>query len=366
MAFGWFWGTFGASLPAVKAHANVSEGALGVALLCVGVGALTSMRPMGAIVDRFGGRVLPASVLVFAATALLPAVAGSAFTLSSALLLLGAGSGAVDVAINSAGVRTEANGPPLMNLAHALFSAGVVVASLLTGLLRRLDADLAVVLGTTAAVLAMSAFLLSRLGAAPPPASVSGGRARDLLRVPAPLAIIGALCAIAYLVENAWQSWSALHLHETLNSSAAFASLGPALFAASALIGRLLGHQLASRVSERALVAVGAGVAATGTLLGATARSPFLALFGIGLAGLGTSVCAPTLITLAGRSAAAEMRASAISIVTTIAYLGFLIGPAAVGLAASASTLPIALAGVAVLAGLLAVGAHWAPALNKD
>jgi len=86
------------------------------------MGALTSMRPMGAIVDRFGKRVLPASVLVFSATALLPAVAGSAFTLSGALLLLGAGSGAVDVAINTEGVRTEANGPPLMNLAHALFS----------------------------------------------------------------------------------------------------------------------------------------------------------------------------------------------------------------------------------------------------
>jgi len=60
------------------------------------------------------------------------------------------------------------------------------------------------------------------------------------------------------------------------------------------------------------------------------------------------------------------MRAGAVSIVTTIAYLGFLIGPAAVGFAASASTLPIALAGVAVLAASLSVGAHWAPALKED
>lgn len=146
-AFGWFWGTFGASLPAVKAHADVSEGALGVALLCVGMGALTSMRPMGAIVDRFGGRVLPASVLVFAATALLPAVAGSAFTLSGALLLLGAGSGRGRCRHQRRRSPDRSERLPLMNLAHALFSAGVVGASLLTGLLRGLDADLAVVLG---------------------------------------------------------------------------------------------------------------------------------------------------------------------------------------------------------------------------
>ncbi len=92
-SFGWFWGTFGASLPAVKTHADVSEGALGIALLFVGVGALALMRPMGALVDRYGRRLLPASMLVFAGTALLLAAAGSVLTLGAALLLLGAASG---------------------------------------------------------------------------------------------------------------------------------------------------------------------------------------------------------------------------------------------------------------------------------
>jgi MFS family permease len=66
-------------------------------------------------------------------------------------------------------------------------------------------------------------------------------------------------------------------------------------------------------------------------------------------------VCAPVLISLAGRHAAPEARAGAVSIVTTLAYFGFLVGPAAVGLAADASSLRAALGGVAVLAVLLAV-----------
>ncbi|MCP9485150.1 MAG: MFS transporter [Gaiellaceae bacterium MAG52_C11] len=365
-AFGWFWGTFGASLPAIKAQADVSEGAFGIALLCIGVGALATMRPMGALVDRHGRRLLPASMLVFAGTALLPGAARSALVLGAALLLLGAASGAVDVAINAEAVRTEASGRPLLNLAHALFSAGVVGASLLTGVLSSLDADLVVLLGATSAALAASAILLHRLEAAPRPPSVSMRRTGGPLRIPRPLAILGGLCAIAYLVENAWQSWSAVHLQETLDATAAVASLGPALFAASALTGRLLGQPLASRVSDRALLAGGAGVAASGTLLGATADRSGLALLGIGLAGLGTSVCAPTLISLAGRIAAPERRGSAVSIVTTIAYLGFLVGPAAVGLAAAASTLTTALAGVAALAALLAVGARIAPVPEHD
>jgi len=345
----------------VKAGAGVSDGELGVALLCVGAGAFASMRPMGTLVDRHGPLLLPGAMLAFAATALLPAGAESALTLSAALLLLGAASGAVDVAINAEAVRAEADGRPLLSLAHALFSAGVVGASLATGILRSFDAGLVVVLGAGSAALVATAFLLRRLEAAPGRASTSAGRAGDLLRVPRGLVILGGLCAIAYLVENAWQSWSAVHLHETLGTSAAFASLGPALFAASALTGRLLGHPLAGRISDQALLTGGAGVAALGTLLGATAECVPFALLGIGLAGFGTSVCAPTLISLAGRTTTAERRGSAVSIVTTIAYLGFLVGPAAVGLAAAASSLPTALAGVAALATLLAVGARFSP-----
>src|SRR3954451_12518481 len=135
--FGLFWGAWGGALPAVRAHAGVSEGTLGVALLCIGAGALVTMRPAGAMLDRHGAGVLPAALAAFAACALLPALATSAFALSAALLAVGAASGAADVAINAEGVRAEAaSGRPLMNLAHAVFSATVVGASLLAGALR--------------------------------------------------------------------------------------------------------------------------------------------------------------------------------------------------------------------------------------
>jgi MFS family permease len=86
-----------------------------------------------------------------------------------------------------------------------------------------------------------------------------------------------------------------------------------------------------------------------------------VALAGIALAGAGTSICAPTLISLAGRVVAPGERGSAVSIVTTIAYLGFLVGPAAVGLAADALSLRAALAAVGGVALVLAIGARLAP-----
>lgn len=76
-------------------------------------------------------------------------------------------------------------------------------------------------------------------------------------------------------------------------------------------------------------------------------------------------MCAPTLFSLAGRSARPENRASAVSAVTTLAYLGFVLGPAAVGLAAEATSLRAALAGVAVLAALLACASRFAPVPDR-
>jgi MFS family permease len=79
------------------------------------------------------------------------------------------------------------------------------------------------------------------------------------------------------------------------------------------------------------------------------------------LAGAGTSICAPTIISLAGAATPPHQRGAAISTVTTIAYVGFLIGPAAVGGVAALTNLRASLTAVAALALALALLAALAP-----
>src|SRR3954452_23789128 len=136
--FGLFWGTWGASVPAIEAHSGTGSGVLGVALAFIGVSAFVSMRAAGFVVDRLGGRGLPVAVSALAAAAPLPPLAHSPAALMASLALVGATSGAFDVAANAEGTRYEtAVGRPLLNLAHALFSIGVVGGSLATGIARR-------------------------------------------------------------------------------------------------------------------------------------------------------------------------------------------------------------------------------------
>jgi predicted MFS family arabinose efflux permease len=358
-AFGAFWGAWGATLPAVQSHAGVDDGQLGIALLCIGAGALVCMRPAGTLVDRWGAPALPATLAAFAGAAALPGLATSTTGLCAALLALGATSGAVDVAINAEGVRSEAaTGRPVLSLAHGTFSACVVGGSLTAGGLRAAGAGAETVLVLVGLVVAATAAVLLRAPAAGGPRPAVRASLRPLPRL---LLVLGGLCALAFFVENAWQSWGAVHLESDLGASPALGALAPALFAGAAALSRLGGHALAGRVSELALLRGGAVLGAAGTLLGALAPVAGLALVGVVVAGAGISICAPVLFSIAGRGADEEVRGAAVSVVTTIAYLGFLVGPAAVGLLASATALETSLAavaGVAVALAILAPAGH--------
>jgi MFS family permease len=354
-AFGVFWGAWGAILPAIRVGAGVNDGELGVALLMIGLGALVSMRFTGYLIDRYGGVVLPVVTILFALCGVLPALAGSVVTLSAALLLLGATSGAVDVAINATGSHAEHDtGRPVMNLAHGMFSVAVVVASLGTAGLRAAGVGALPVLAGAGGLIVITALAVLAPGATKFTGNPRTDTAKPRARLEPVLLVFGVLCALAYLVENAWQSWSAVHLDTSLNAAAGLASSAPAVFAAAAATGRFAGNALLERVRPVHLLVVGGAVAAVGSLVAAAANNPWTALVGIGVAGLGTSVCAPTILGMAGAWAGPERRAGAISVVTTIAYVGFLIGPAAVGAVSSAWSLPVALGAVAVLAVVVA------------
>ena len=98
----------------------------------------------------------------------------------------------------------------------------------------------------------------------------------------------------------------------------------------------------------------GSLIAGAGTAVAAAAPTSAIALAGIVLAGAGCSVLAPTILGLAGAAAARSERATVIGSTTTLMYLGFLLGPAVVGVLADVADLRISLGTVGVLGILLA------------
>jgi MFS family permease len=352
-ALGVWWGAFGAALPAIQGNADAGDAELGLGLLLLGLGALVSMRATGVLMDRAGPAVTPVAIGLFGLTGLLPALADSPGELYLFLLVVGATSGSMDVAINADAVHEEvASGRPLLNLAHAGFSAAVFFASLLTGLLRSLGAEPLAVFALVSA-LVVTAAVATRLGPVRPWRPAEGETPRLIQGVPGWLLALGLLGAMAFWIESAWQNWGAVHLERAFDAGAGTSALAPALFAGAMAVGRLMAHRLASPGSERTVLVAAAALTASGSALAAFAGSAAVALVGILVAGAGCAVCAPTIISIAGRAAKARERATLVGSLTTLMYLGFLVGPAVVGGLAELTTLRVSLGSVAAVALLL-------------
>ncbi|WP_328852410.1 MFS transporter [Micromonospora globbae] len=360
-AFGSFWGVWGASVPRVQHQAGIGDGQLGLALLFVGAGALPAMLAAGRALDRWGLRV--AAVLVGALGVVGAGLALTAVNLASlcvGLAVVGAVSGAADVAMNAVAGRAEQTARrPVITRAHGVFSSLVVLASLATGVASAASLPLAVPF-TAVAVLSLLAgaallrTLPSGVDRAAEPASGPEHRTgadpapSDRWRV-VPFLLVGVLGALAFATENAHQSWSAVFAHDELGSGPGLSAVAPAVFAGTVAVTRFATGGLKA-AHARAVLLAGASAAAAGTALIAVAPTLLVAGVGLAVAAAGTAVLFPTLVGIVSRNVDESHRGRATSVVTTVSYLGFLAGPVYVGLWADAVGLRGALVAVAALA----------------
>jgi MFS family permease len=352
--FGSFWGAWAALLPAVKAQTGASDGALGLALAVIAFTAVPATLVGGRVVDRLGAaRVLPATMLAFAIVAPLPGLAHGMLTLLSGFVLLGLASGAFDIAVNAATAGWERlETVRLMAAGHAAFSAGVVVGSVSSGLARENGAHPLPVLFVVAVATALCAW---RQPAYRPTKAAERTPRRRWMPAPILLAL-GVLVAASFLMEDALQSWSALHLERGLGASPAISGLGPGLFAGSMAVGRLAAHLISRPGREPLVIAAGGFTAGAGAVLLSVAPGQVTGLAALALAGAGTSVVAPLLFSAIGDRSALGREGADLSTASGLGYVGFLAGPPLVGAVSAGTSLPVALGSLGFFGLLIAVG----------
>ena len=333
-------------VPLAKARAQLSEGSLGLLLLGLGAGSILAMPLAGYLCARWGCRrvIVGASMLI---CLMLPLLASAATLplLIAAVLLFGAGMGAIDCAMNIQAVLVEkASGRPMMSGFHGLFSvggilgAGGMTALLALGLTPTLAA-LCVVAVTLAAVIKAAPHLL-------PYGNESDG---PLFAVPRGIVLfLGALCFIVFLTEGAMLDWSAVFLVSERGMEPAYAGLGYAAFATTMTIGRLTGDAIVARVGGARVTFFGGLCAAAGLALSLAVPAWPAALLGYALIGAGCSNIVPVLFTAVGRQTTMPQSA-AIPAMTSLGYAGILVGPAFIGFVAHGSSLSIALGVLIVL-----------------
>jgi len=333
-------------VPFAKARAEIDERALGLLLLCLGVGSIVTMPLTGALAARFGcRRVVIASTTLLCLTLPLLATLSNPMLLAAGLLAFGAGLGGIDVSMNIQAVIVErASGRSMMSGFHGLFSlGGIAGAACITALLGAgaspFAATLCVAAGMIAATTAAASHLL-------PYGSRSEGPTFALPH--GVVLFIGSLCFIAFLAEGAILDWSAVFMTSVRGMEATYGGLGYAAFSLTMTIGRLMGDRIVLRYGGTNVIVFGGLCAAAGFALTALVPVWQIALVACALIGVGCSNIVPVLYTSVGRQTVMPEHV-AVPAITTLGYAGILAGPAAIGFVAHLASLSAAFLILAIL-----------------
>ncbi|PPJ41855.1 MFS transporter [Pseudoxanthomonas sp. KAs_5_3] len=334
-------------IPFAKRRLALDDAQLGLMLLCLGVGSVMMMPLAGSLAARFGCRraILAAGAMIclcMPALMLAPSIPVLAVTLA----VFGASVGVLDVVMNVQAVIVErASGRAMMSGFHGMYSvggiagAGGVAAALALGATPLVAIACTAVLAALLLAMARSG-LLAQGGEGDQPAFVLP-RGRVLL--------VGAVCFAMFLSEGAVLDWSAVFLSTVRQADPATAGFGYVAFAVTMTLGRLTGDRIVQALGAFRVVVCGALVAAAGFTLAILSTSPMAGLAGFALVGAGAANVVPVMFSAAGRQRDMPTHL-AVAAVTTMGYAGVLLGPAALGFVAKATSLPMAFG---LLVGLL-------------
>lgn len=332
-------------IPFAKANTGVDEAALGLLLLCLGIGSVISMPITGWLCARHGTRpMILISALIMACALPFLAYLVTYWALAITLLIFGAAIGTLDVAMNIHAAEVEKrSGRALMSGFHGMFSVGAIcgagfVTLLISYGVAPLIATLCVTGSVIIAILWVQSHYLITKSDAPEPFRPPSGIVKWL----------ALLAGIAFLIEGAIMDWGALLMIERAVFSMEQAALGYIAFSITMVIGRLSGDYVVPRIGRRAILLGGGALVVLGLIAITTMPSPALNLIGFAVIGLGAANLVPVVFSAAGQQNDMDPN-MAVASVTFVGYAGILLGPAIIGFGAQYTSLPLAMASLALL-----------------
>lgn len=347
-------GIWAALLPSLKSRLELSDFQLGQALLCMVLGALAAMTQIGAINARRGSHRTLAVITPLYALALIPPIlAPNLMALCAGAFLFGALKGALDVSVNTQAISVEKQlNRPINSSFQALWSAGGLLASLLTGSALKAGAPiwaLVLLLSTalTATSLATSRALWPEATTSKTPRSLPS---RQVLTV-------GALAFFALFSEGVMMDWGAVYARSVGHAPEWLAPIAFGVFCTTMALGRLVGDGLLTRLGTHSMLKFSGAAMTAGLTCMIFLQSWPTTFLGLGLAGLGMANLVPIFLRAGGR-AHPESMSQGVANVSTIGYIGFLAGPPLIGALSQQVGLPGAFALVAVAALVIGV---WGP-----
>ncbi|MGW4235606.1 MFS transporter [Streptomyces sp. NPDC004749] len=326
--------------PAVRNLLEASTAEMGLVLFGLSVGSMLGILCSGALVARFGARPVIA-VGTLALIISLPTIGlGGALSLkllvAAGLFLFGAGMGGGEIAMNVEGADVEkAIGRPFLPALHGYFSLGTVVGAVAGIVFTATEFSVVwhlVIIGVLTLFLFLLAMRAIPDGTGRVPRRERRGevaRSGPALWKDSRLLLIGVIVLAMALAEGTANDWLPLVMVDGHGFDPALGSTVYAAFAASMTVGRFVGGRIIERVGRAKVLAGSAVFGAVGLALVAFVDNQVVAAAAVVFWGLGASLGFPVALSAAGDSGPDS--AARVSLVATVGYVAFLVGPPVLG-----------------------------------
>lgn len=253
------------------------------------------------------------------------------------VVLMMAADSATDIAMNAHGMRVQQRyGRSILNGFHAWWSVGAVAGGVLGSACAQAQVPIWLQSLLGSLIFGSLALLAKRWmldGPDPAPAQTEEEQQRRCIPVPIVLRLIalGLLAGAAGVIEDASGSWSPIYMQRM------FTDLDPFLWGmafvalqGTQMVARFLGDAIVDRLGQRATITIGLLLATVGLVAAVGFPSPVLTIAGFALAGWGIATAFPGAMH-AGDQMPGLPHGTGLTIVTSIARVGFLVGPPLIG-----------------------------------
>lgn len=326
-------------IPDIKTALHLSDGQLGSLLFALPLGQLATMALSGTLVTKFGSKkvlIVAATLYVIALTNL--GLASKAWHLGAALFLFGVIGNMCNIAVNTQGVAAEnLFDKPIMSSFHGAWSiagfTGALIGLLMINLHIPPYLHFWIITGLVwISILVNNKYLVAGVGPA-------GTAKKKLFSKPEgalmQLGVIG-FCSMA--TEGAMFDWSGVYFKDIVQAPRALVPLGYASFMVMMASGRFIGDKLIARMGRKTVLQVSGVLISSGMFLAVLFPYIVAAVIAFMLVGLGVATVVPTVYSVAGRSAKVAP-GIALAMVSSVSYLGFLMGPPLIGYIAELASL---------------------------
>jgi len=325
-------------IPTIQQNLNLSDSELGAVLLSLPVGLMLSLPLSGWLITKIGSRkVVIFNVLLYSLILVCLGLAENTYELIAGLFFFGLAGNMVNISINTQAVGVEAlYKKTIMASFHGLWSlAGFIGAAIGTIMIGNgiipFHHFLVMLVFSWLGVALSASYLLKE--------DSKGNENQPIFVKPDKSLInLGIIAFCSMICEGAMFDWSGVYFKKVVLADPAWVGAGYTAFMCTMALSRFFADWLTSRFGLKAILQLSGILTALGLIIAVLLPQLTTAIIGFFLVGAGVSSVVPLVYGAAGKSKVLTPGV-ALAAVSTIGFLGFLVGPPLIGLVAGATSL---------------------------